>query len=427
MKTGIISVLLASVWGSAAFAASPVEVVKGLSAFAPVNAERVLYRDGDLAVLRTATATREDFQEVYVLNMSLESSLPAQVAALGDVLAFEPHRVAIMRVKADRIDEVAGRLHGSGLACGVLEKLDGQPLAETAATPTPIIPLAQRDARVTRVTEQVLAQNIARTIDELSAINTRFHNTTTGLGVAEMLAQKYDALKGGRTDVTISTYDHGSATPQRSLVVKIQGTTRASEVIVLGSHLDSVNWQNGSSGRAPGSDDNASGTATNLEIFRLLMANDIHLERSLEIHAYAAEEVGLVGSQDIANDYKAAGVNVVAMVQHDMDLWKATGAPDKIWFVNNNTDSAFNDMLGQLVDGYSGMPWAKANLSGGSSDHASWRRAGYATSFPFENPTSYNHKIHSAEDNVTNANAFNQAAGFAKLGLAYIMHFGGLN
>ncbi len=427
MRTILATLALMTVWGSAAFAGSPVEVVTGVSALAPINAERVLYRDGDVTVLRAAGATAEDFREIYVLNMSLETKVPAKVAALGDVLAFEPHRLAIMRVKADRIDEVAGRLHTSGLACGVLIKLSREPLAETAATPTPIIPLAQRDARVTRVTEQVLAQNIARTIDDLSAINTRYHNSTTGIGVGEVLAQKYDALKGERTDVTVSTYDHGSATPQRSLVVKIQGTTRASEVIVLGSHLDSVNWQNGTSARAPGSDDNASGTATNLEIFRLLMVNGIHLDRSLEIHAYAAEEIGLVGSQDIANDYKAAGVNVVAMVQHDMNLWKAAGTADMIWFVNNNTDSAFNDMLGQLVDGYAGMPWAKANLSGGSSDHASWRRAGYATSFPFENPTSYNRKIHSVDDNVANANAFTQAAGFAKLGLAYIMHFGGLN
>ena len=66
----------------------------------------------------------------------------------------------------------------------------------------------------------------------------------------------------------------------------------------------------------------------------------------------------------------AVAMNVVAMVQHDMDLWKAAGAPDKVWFVNNNTDSAFNDMMGQLVDGYAGMAWGKASLSGGSSDHA---------------------------------------------------------
>lgn len=427
MRTGVVSILLASVWAGSAFAAGPVEVVKGLSTFAPVNAERVLYRDGDLAVLKTRGATAEDFQNVYVLNMSLETSVPAKIAALGDVLAFEPGRVAVMRVREGNIDEVAGRLHGSGLACGVLEKLNGEPLAETAATPTPLIAVELRDARVSRITEQVLAQNIATAINDLSSINTRFHNTQTGIGVAEVLAQKYDALKGDRTDVTVATYDHGGVTPQRSLVVKIMGTTRPSEVLVLGSHLDSVNWSDGTDARAPGSDDNASGTATNLEIFRLLMANGIHLERTLEIHAYAAEEIGLVGSQDIANDYKNANVNVVAMLQHDMNIWKANGTPDKIWFVNNNTDSAFNDLLGKLVDGYSGMPWAKANLSGGSSDHASWRRAGYATAFPFENPTAYNRKIHTADDNVTTSNAFTQAAGFAKLGLAYVMHFGGLN
>ncbi|TWW08125.1 hypothetical protein E3A20_27480, partial [Planctomyces bekefii] len=129
----------------------------------------------------------------------------------------------------------------------------------------------------------------------------------------------------------------------------------------------------------------------------------------------------------IASDYRQRRVNVIAMVQHDMTLWKAAGAADKIWFVTSNTEPGFNDQLIQLAASYTGLPTEKAALLGGSSDHASWKRAGFAAAFPFENPSSYNRHIHTSNDTLANANALGQAAGFAKLGLAYVMHFGGIN
>jgi leucyl aminopeptidase len=437
MKVGVLasravgSLFVAAVLAAATASASPdapVEVVQGKKFFGAVSPDAILHRDGDVLVLRTAAATAEDFTDLYVVNMHLHFAPPADLESFGQVLDFVPARLAVMRLTPASAEELAGRLHGAGLACGVLLKLDGTPIArEVAPTPTAIIPTSARDVRVERLVAAVDSAEIAATLDFLTNIHTRYHTTATGGGVAQQLADRYEALAAGRSDITISTFDHGNATPQDSLVVRIAGTTRPSEVIVLGSHLDSVNWRDGTSSRAPGADDNASGTATNLEIFRQLMAGGIRPERTVEIHAYAAEEIGLVGSQDMATKYKNQGVNVVAMVQHDMTLWKAAGAPDKIWFVTSNTDDGFNTLLAQLVDGYVGLPWGKAALSGGSSDHASWRRAGFSTSFPFENPTNYNGHIHTAGDTVANSGALTQAAGFAKLGLAYVLHFGGIN
>jgi leucyl aminopeptidase len=404
---------------------SPVVVVRGASKIAPVNPERLLYRDRGAAVLRTDTATEADFQDLYVVIAHNLLALPTEVESRGEVVAFEPGNFALMRLSDDQVETVSGIMHQSGSACGALLKLTGEPIEDAVVlTPTPIIPVTLRDARVEQAVALVSADNIRTTIEELAAITTRYHRAPTGLGIAEILAAKYDALKGDRGDVTVSTYDHGAATPQRSLVVRIEGATRPTEVIVLGSHLDSIN---GSTGRAPGADDNASGTATNIEIFRVLMAQNIRPERTIEIHAYAAEEIGLVGSQNIANTYRDNGVNVVAMVQHDMNIYKAAGTPDKIWFVSTSTHAGFNDLMTALVDGHVGFPWEKAPLFGGSSDHASWTRAGFAAVFPFENPGAYNRHIHTANDTTANANAFTQAAGFAKLGLSYLAHFGGLN
>jgi leucyl aminopeptidase len=263
-------------------------------------------------------------------------------------------------------------------------------------------------------------------IQDLSTINTRFHSSTTGQQMPSILKAKYEELARGRDDVTVELFDHGGRTPQDSVVVRILGTSRPDEIVVLGSHIDSVNWSDGSSSRSPGADDNASGTSTNFEIFRVLMESGARPERTIEIHGYAAEEIGLVGSQDMAQKYKAAGKNVVTMVQHDMNLYKAPGAPDKIWFVTNNTMDQFNSALGSLVDQYVGVQWGKKSLSGGDSDHTSWRRQGFATAFPFEDPSGYNRQIHTSRDSLETASAMTQAAAFAKLGLAYLAHYAGI-
>jgi leucyl aminopeptidase len=425
--TGAAWVLGLGIWAGAA-AAQPVEIVSAASKAGPMKPDRILFEDQGEYVVRTSEAKADDFADLFVVNALGWHQLPADIADYGDVVAFSPNKFAVMRLRADKVEDLSAKLHHDGLACGVLAKLTGEPMSLVrAATPTPLLPVAVRDARVERALSGITADNIRATIEELAAIYTRHHQTATGRGVAALLADKYNALKGDRADVTVETYDHGSATGQPSLRVRIQGATRPDEVIILGSHLDSINGSDPTGGRAPGADDNASGTATNMEIFRVLMEQGFQPQRTIEIHAYAAEEAGLVGSNNMANRYKADHVNVVAMVQHDMDLYKPAGTEDKIWFVTNNADAGFNDLLGQLSDGYIGIARGAQYLFGGSSDHASWYRAGYATAFPFENPSSYNRKIHTANDTIENSGAFTQAAAFAKLGAAYLMHFGGVN
>jgi len=404
---------------------SPVSIWKGVSKFAPVNPDLVIYSDVNSVVIKEASAKEVDFDNIFVVNFYNWFAEPEWINEYGEVLAFEPGRYGVMRLLPEKTEELSARLHQLGFACGVLVKLSGDPVVlESALTPVPVIPVTTRDPRIESAVAKVSADNIRTNIEFLSNIHTRHHASPTGQQIADLLAEKYETMRMGRNDVTIATYSHGTRTGQNSLIVRIEGKTRPSEVIILGSHLDSIAMFGG---RSPGADDNASGTSTNMEVFRVLMEDGIAFDRTLEIHAYAAEEVGLVGSQDIATRYKNDGVNVISMVQHDMTLWKAEGTEDKIWFVTNNTESGLNEMLTKLVDSYVGLSWGKAPLSGGSSDHASWTRAGFAAAFPFENPSAYNRHIHTANDTIQNANAFNQAAGFAKLGISYVAHFGGLN
>ncbi|MEY4632106.1 MAG: hypothetical protein RIQ81_2226 [Pseudomonadota bacterium] len=391
---------------------------------------KIVHVEGDHAVIKNVDHVKVDGGKAwYVVNTSRWLELPQFVRESGIIAGHVPGKFALVLLDPSSAERLAAELHATGMACGLLTRLgDATVEMKTIATPVPVKPVESELEVVRKLAGAVDAERIKTTINEMSAITTRYYSTPDGVGVSDWLVGKYRELASGREDIEIAKYDHAAmSSRQASVVVRIRGTRSPDEILVLGSHIDSVNWSDGTRERSPGVDDNASGTATNLEIFRVLMANGARFERTVEIHGYAAEEIGLVGSLHIANDYKAAGKRVVAMMQQDMNLYKQPGQPDKIWFVEENTNAGFNDQLAKLVDSYVKVAWEKGSLTSGSSDHASWTRRGYPAAFPFEHPEEYNPHIHTADDTTVNANAFSQSASFGKLGIAYLAHFAGIN
>jgi leucyl aminopeptidase len=408
----------------------PVTVVpSGFVSGLAEHGNKLLFEENGVSIMRRLDAVDRDFDHLYVVRMPEKTTLPFFVERLGEVMHFEPKQFVLVRVEDEsKVATLSHLMHHEGIACGALMRLQGDEMVREVPTGAgePVVPVTTDLAEVRSMLAEVSADNISQSIREISSIHTRFHGAATGQAFPSTLKQKYETLAAGRDDVSVELFDHGSKTSQDSVVVRILGKSKPDEIVLLGSHIDSVNWNSGSSGRAPGADDNASGTATNLEVFRVLMASGVRPERTIEIHGYAAEEIGLVGSQDMAQKYKAAGKNVITMVQHDMNLYKAEGAPDKIWFVTNNSVEAFNNALGSMIDRYIGVQWGKKSLSGGDSDHTSWKRQGFVTSFPFEDPSGYNRAIHTSNDSLETAGAMTQVAAFAKLGLAYLAHYAGI-
>lgn len=403
----------------------PAFVVAGSSVDAKERGvtDGVLFEHAGIKVLRRIGAKSADFSDLYWVNIDGSSMTKGMLAKYGVVEHLQEGVFAVMTLDPSKVEDLSGELHHVGMACGAVVRLYGDVIKSTRNNPNPIVDESIKLVQVEESITLVDQKNIKSTVDQLAEIETRHFNTPTGIGVADMIARLYTAHAGNRDDIEITTFEHSSL-PQPSLIVRIIGTEFPDELVLLGSHIDSINSQEGSQRRAPGADDNASGTATNLEIFRVLMDRNFRPKRTVEIHGYAAEEIGLRGSQDIATKYAANGKNVIAMVQYDMNLYSDTGK-DKIWFVSNNTSSALNKSLINLLTSYLKVEYGTAVLSGGNSDHYSWSRRGYNAAFPFENPRAYNRHIHTRHDTVENAPQFSQAAEFAKLGIAYIMHFAG--
>ena len=58
---------------------------------------------------------------------------------------------------------------------------------------------------------------------------------------------------------------------------------------------------------APGLDDDGSGVMVLLEILRVVVETGFKPQKNVQLMAFAAEEVGLLGSDQIAKDYKSKG------------------------------------------------------------------------------------------------------------------------
>jgi leucyl aminopeptidase len=261
---------------------------------------------------------------------------------------------------------------------------------------------------------------ILETIRELSTQHNRHFRSPTGAAASLWLAERWRGFTT-RPDVTVELFDHGYA--QKSVILTIPGAVLAHEVVVLGGHLDSISL-GGTGGNAPGADDDASGIATLTEVARVLLARDFRPARTVQLIAYAAEEVGLRGSQDIVRTYQKRGVNVVGVLQLDMTNYQ--GSEKDIWLMKDFTSPAQNTFLTRLIDTYVGATWGLDACGYACSDHAPWYRAGVPASMPFESRMKQrNMAIHTARDTLeVSGNNAAHAVKFARLAAAFAVELG---
>jgi leucyl aminopeptidase len=281
-------------------------------------------------------------------------------------------------------------------------------------------------AEVNPLLSQVQESNIRSTIVHLSTdYKNRYYNTTGGISASDQLLASWKALAGSRTDVTVSQFKHPSW-PQKSVILEIKGTTNPGKIVVVGGHLDStIGWTNENS-IAPGADDDASGIASLQEAMRVLLSSGYKPKRTIQFMAYAAEEVGLKGSAEIATDYKNKGKKVVGVMQLDMTNYKGTSNSD-ITLMTDYTNAAQNKFLKDLVAAYQPTLKVTEDRCGyACSDHASWTNKGYVASMPAEALyDDTNPNLHTANDTISQSgNNANHALKFAKLALSFAVELG---
>jgi bacterial leucyl aminopeptidase len=268
--------------------------------------------------------------------------------------------------------------------------------------------------------KKVEASRIQMVIEDLVSFKNRYYKSEHGLQAANWLAQEWRTIGKDREEISVELFEHARS-PQPSVIMTIKG--KSDDLIIVGGHLDSIaGWWSRARAKAPGADDNASGIATMSEVIRVLTETDFAPEKTIKFIAYAAEEVGLIGSQDIANHYAEASEHILGVLQLDMTNYN--GSELDIVMMSDYTNAAQNEFLGGLIDTYlDGVTWGYDKCGYACSDHSSWTKVGFPASFPFESmKKDMNGAIHSAKDTLeaSGGNA-NHAAKFAQLALAFIV------
>ncbi|WP_229477314.1 M20/M25/M40 family metallo-hydrolase [Massilia rubra] len=367
----------------------------------------------------------------------LSPAMPAaRLHATPGAAAVTPAPVVLVEVPSKEVGRVARLLHQKLGHCGGFMVHADQASAQRGLAQGAAAPLAGlvrpsylivHQAQVMPMLAGMKAKQIARTIAGLSAFPDRFYNSPHGARASEWLRQGWAATGARHGGVLVETFAHPGF-PQGSVIATIAGTDLADEVVVIGAHLDSINanaMDEPGSAQAPGADDDASGVAGLTEVLRVISESKYRPRRTIKLIAYAAEEVGLRGSQELARAFRQAGIQVVGVLQLDMINYK--GADKDIYLLRDYSSAEQNEFLRKLIAAYlPGVTVGSDSCGYACSDHASWHAEGYPASMPFESSLARaNPHIHSKND--TFASSGGQAVHalkFARLAAAFAVELG---
>lgn len=411
IRAGLVAVLL----GCTALAASdPASRPAGVAAAAAPAGEVWLTLDADLL----ARALRE-----APLLQPLEAGETGEILLVRAPVSFVDTLAAVVHRELGRC---GGFVAHASLEAG---RVQLERLEQTRAAPR-----EERSEGVAAFTVDqpgwaaLLADGVSESelLATMTTVSTsfvnRYHAHPSGSAAATWIFDRWSALAAGRPEAVVELLEHAD-TPQPSVRLTIPGTRFPEQIVLLGGHQDST-----VSGCffdpgcvAPGADDDASGIATLTEVARLALASGFQPQRTVQLVAYAAEEVGLIGSSELAEAYLDAGAEVVGVLQVDMTGYP--GSAEDIVLISDYTDSALNDFLVGLLETYQpGLAWTTDECGYACSDHAPWHLRGYPAAFAFEARFGqHNPEIHSADDTVaTLDDSAAHAAKFTRLAAAFL-------
>lgn len=210
---------------------------------------------------------------------------------------------------------------------------------------------------VTKLAKRLDKSQMEGRLQHLSSYHTRYYETETGLQASDWILSNLTEMvqqAGANSTVSVESFPH--SWKQHSVIATIPGRTNST--IVIGAHLDSANMFMPSFMRAPGADDDGSGTVTIMEVFRALLRSSRvakgKAQNTIEFHWYSAEEAGLLGSQAIFQSYAKKGRDVKAMLQQDMTGYvKGTldaGQKESVGVIDDFVDPGLTQFIKTVID-----------------------------------------------------------------------------
>ncbi len=189
-------------------------------------------------------------------------------------------------------------------------------------------------------------------------------------------------------------------TPGHNVIAEIKGTEKPEDIYIIGAHYDSISEIPRT--RAPGAEDNASGTAALFEIARAL--KERAPKATVRFVAFSGEEAGLIGSaQHVKNIIKAGDKNKIrGVLIMDMIAYSQDDDLD-ILFETNRANEELVSLLSASAKKFSRAriehtyePWG--------SDHMPFLAESFTTALVIENDYQDYPDYHRSTDDIANLN-----------------------
>jgi aminopeptidase YwaD len=185
-----------------------------------------------------------------------------------------------------------------------------------------------------------------------------------GEHLAQLLSQ------GQKVNATIHAKTEMKTTTSQNIIgtLKAKKKPNKATTLVIGAHYDGVD--------TPAANDNASGTATLLEVARVLSKYKAAKDTNITFIAFGAEENGLLGSKYYVNELKPEEkANIKAMINMDM-----VGVGDRLGILtgSENSQSFIADLAEEKAKRLQ-LPYERSFST--RSDHAPFEEAGIPVVF----------------------------------------------
>ncbi len=343
-----------------------------------------------------------------ILGLMLLSSLSfAQEKQLYQVISQHPHDVEKV-LPYIKTESESGRLWivtlnkaAPASAMKYLRPITMNDVAHYRFTPSHFKTTPKRN--IVEALKDVSTANLKSSVEKLASYRTRAAGTTDNQNAIAQLTQDLEAL--GLTTTT-ECYKPTAC----SVIANKPGTTNSNKFMMVIAHMDSVGKD------FAGADDNASGTASLLEMARVL--SQIPTKQSIRFFITNGEEINLLGARDYAKKLSERGEikNLTFAINMDMVGYNSNGIVE---LETNKEYDAGAQFMTKLAHTYTTLN-TKITLGAWGSDHVPFLEKGIETILTIEDWSTKTPCYHTKCDTPDTLN-YNYIGEITKLNIATLM------
>ncbi|RJP72966.1 MAG: M20/M25/M40 family metallo-hydrolase [Ignavibacteriales bacterium] len=259
--------------------------------------------------------------------------------------------------------------------------------------------IAGNDSLIKLIVAEVNPDSVRSYIQHLQDFGTRYLYASNRGKVAEWIMNKFISI--GYNDVKLDSFYQGNIW-NKNVVATLPASSSSGYEVVVGGHHDAITNVNPME-KAPGADDNASGTAAVLEIARVLKKMNFVPDVKINFMTFAAEEAGLWGSWYYAERAASDSKKIKFMINHDMISTNPGSVPGSTVSINYYTGAEdFREVAKQCTKKFTQLKASNGSPNSGGSDSYPFWANGYPAVYFEENV--FSPVYHTEQDLISNCN-----------------------